>query len=251
MEDGKCNCITNTAKITKSEKMKRFRRMRLKQTIVDVCFLLVIIAMGVSLINTNKQIKAKEVISTHTQSKATTEENRALQDEEKVTEEMAKAESNTIGDFYFNVPLESSVQNYIFELCEKEGIELTLIFAMIQNESNFNANIISRTNDYGLMQINKINHQWLSETYNITDFLDPYQNILCGVKIISKYVHKYDGDLNRALMAYNLGETGAKRAWQNGIYSTAYSQRILEYKKHYDEELDRYKDMINFVTQSV
>ena len=88
---------------------------------------------------------------------------------------------------------------------------------MIEHESQFNPEIVSKTDDYGLMQINEVNHTWLNEEYRCADMLDPYQNVFCGVKIIGEYVNRYDGDLTKALMAYNMGDYGARKAWENGV----------------------------------
>ena len=112
---------------------------------------------------------------------------------------------------------------------------MSLIIAMIEVESSFRPNVISGTSDYGLMQINKINHEWLTEEYGITDFLDPYQNVFCGITIIAGHLEKTDGDIALALMRYNCGATGAKRLWDKGIYSTSYTEKILAAMEVYDE----------------
>ena len=72
------------------------------------------------------------------------------------------------------------------------------------------------------MQINEGNHEWLSETLGVTDFLDPYQSIRCGVFMLSSYLHKYD-DVQKALVCYNKGEG----AVIDGTYSTDYSQCVV------------------------
>ena len=118
--------------------------------------------------------------------------------------------------FYFDVPLSHSLQRYIYEICADENVPVTLVYAMIEHESQFNPEIVSKTDDYGLMQINEVNHTWLNEEYRCADMLDPYQNVFCGVKIIGEYVNRYDGDLTKALMAYNMGDYGARKAWENG-----------------------------------
>lgn len=112
---------------------------------------------------------------------------------------------------YFDVPLSHSLQRYIYEVCADEGVPVTLIIAMIDHESRFNPEAVSTTNDYGLMQINAINHEWLEERYRTADMLDPYQNVFCGVKLISRYITKYE-DYGKALMAYNMGDYGARKA---------------------------------------
>lgn len=128
----------------------------------------------------------------------------------------------------YNIPLSAALQEYTYNLCVDYCISehYELVLAMMWHESNYTADVISRTNDYGLMQINKINHDWLSETLGISNFLDPSQNIHAGVYMIAKLIHKYN-DTSKALMAYNMGERGAANYWASGIYSTAYSDGII------------------------
>ncbi len=125
----------------------------------------------------------------------------------------------------YDIPLDTELQSYTYDLCVEYGVEeyYPLMLAVMWHESNFNEKVVSETNDYGLMQINKINHKWLSEKFGITDFLDAKQNIKAGVYMLSTYLLKYE-DIDKALMAYNLGETGARRYWNAGKYTTKYVQ---------------------------
>lgn len=143
--------------------------------------------------------------------------------------------------FYFDVPLSHSLQRFIYEVCADENVPVTLIYAMIEHESQFDPEIISKTDDYGLMQINAVNHTWLNEEYRCADMLDPYQNVFCGVKIIGSYVSRYDGDLTKALMAYNMGDYGARKAWENGVDKISYSTTILGLMENYEEVLQNAK----------
>ncbi len=136
---------------------------------------------------------------------------------------------------YYDVPLSHSLQKYIYEVCADENVPTSLVIAMIQHESNFNPEAVSTTNDYGLMQINEVNHEELEETYHTANLLDPYQNVFCGIKIIGSYLKKY-GNVTKALMAYNMGEYGAKKAWENGVTSTPYSERIQALMYGYEGE---------------
>lgn len=139
---------------------------------------------------------------------------------------------------YYDVPLSYSLQRYIYEVCADEEVPVSLVIAMIDKESNFNPESVSDTGDYGLMQINKINHETLEEQYRAADMLDPYQNVFCGIKVIGTYIKTYEGDYNKALMAYNMGEYGAKKAWESGIKSTSYSESILNLMSEYEQEVN-------------
>ena len=98
--------------------------------------------------------------------------------------------------------------------------------AMIEWESGYNPKCISQTNDYGLMGINQNNHEWLSETLGVTDFLDPYENVRAGIFILRKLFEKYQ-DVDMVLMAYNKGEHGASLLWDQGIFEIQYTKEIF------------------------
>ena len=131
------------------------------------------------------------------------------------------------GPAIYNVPLDEELQRFTYEMCEEYGIReyYELMLAIMWKESTFCATTISETNDYGLMQINKCNHDGLREALGTTDFLDPEQNIRAGVYMMSKYLHKLSK--SESLMAYNLGLSGAKRRWAAGTYTTEYSRNVL------------------------
>lgn len=137
---------------------------------------------------------------------------------------------------YFDVPLSKELQDYIRNLCDEYGVPIELVIAVIDVESTFRADVVSETNDYGLMQINKCNHEWLTDKLGVTDFLDPYQNINSGVHILSGHLEVTNGDIELALMRYNNGATGAKKLWDKGIYSTAYTQKVMTAYESYKEE---------------
>lgn len=122
--------------------------------------------------------------------------------------------------------LSEDLQEYTYYLCEAYYIDFEFVMALMYTESSFNADIVSGTNDYGLMQINKCNHAELTDKLGITDFTEPYQNIRAGVYILRRLFEKYD-DTAKVCMAYNMGEYGASVLWEQGIYETAYSNKVL------------------------
>lgn len=132
-----------------------------------------------------------------------------------------------------DIPLSKELQEYTIETSNKFGVPSELMFALMKVESNFKPNLISSTNDYGLCQINKINHSRLSKELGIKDFLDPKSSILAGTYIMSGYYQKYNGDLHRMLMAYNMGEAGARNAVSRGFTTSRYSRKVIEnYNKY-------------------
>ncbi len=127
---------------------------------------------------------------------------------------------------YYDVPLSNDLQDYLFDECASKKVPADLVLALINVESDFNPNMISKTDDYGLMQINICHKDFLRKTLKVTDLLDEKQNIKAGVYMLSGIVDKYS-NLNQALMVYNRGEAGAKKLWNNGVYSTNYSRNVI------------------------
>ncbi len=133
--------------------------------------------------------------------------------------------------------LSEETQEFTYYLSKGYYIDFSFVMAIMYCESSFRADIVSKTNDYGLMQINKINHEWLSEKLGLNDMTDPYQNIRAGIYILRNLFEKYD-DPAKVLMAYNMGEYGASCLWEQGIYETSYSKRVLAKADEYKAELD-------------
>lgn len=132
-------------------------------------------------------------------------------------------------------PLDPNLMTYIEEQCEKRDIDPELALAIIRIESTFKPESVSADgNCFGLMQIHKINSKMLKNDLGTTNLLDPYQNVEAGIYMIAGYVHKYN-DLHAALMAYNIGESGAKKLWNKGYSSSYYSRKVVGYMNEFIE----------------
>lgn len=122
--------------------------------------------------------------------------------------------------------LSEDIQEYTYYMCQAYYIDFDFVMALMYTESSFRADVVSGTKDYGLMQINARNHEELEDKLGITDFTDAYQNIRAGLYILRGLFEKYD-DAARVLMAYNMGDYGASLLWEQGIYYTTYTNKIL------------------------
>lgn len=123
------------------------------------------------------------------------------------------------------VPLDSDVQEFIYYLSKGYNMDFTFVMAIIQQESGYQPDAVSNTDDYGLMQINKVNHGYITDEIGVTNYLDPYENVRAGMFILRKLFEKYETP-EKVLMAYNLGESGAKALWDKGIFETNYSKSV-------------------------
>jgi hypothetical protein len=134
----------------------------------------------------------------------------------------------------YNIPLDKDIQKYLYDKCKEYNVPYDLALGVIKVESNFNPSLIHKNSngsrDYGLFQINTINHKWLSEELGIIDFLNPYQNIDAGVYMLSQLIKKYDNE-HIVLMSYNMGERATKNLVSRGIDSSRYSRKVIETKE--------------------
>ena len=138
----------------------------------------------------------------------------------------------------YDIPLSKEPQEYTFTLCEENDLDYELILAIMEQESDYQERAISKTNDYGIMQINKANHRWLHEKLGIDNFLDAEQNIQAGIYMLTDLTHRY-GNTHKVLMAYNTGEAGAKKLWEQGITTSEYSREIIARAEELRKEMKR------------
>lgn len=132
--------------------------------------------------------------------------------------------------------LPKELQEYTYYM-SNDYVDYSFVLGLMYCESGFQTDCISETEDCGLMQINKLNCDWLSEQLQISDITDPYQNIRAGLYILRQLFEKYD-DPAKVAMAYNMGEYGASVLWEQGIYETSYSEKVLAMAEEYREQLE-------------
>jgi len=130
----------------------------------------------------------------------------------------------------WNVPLDEDVQLAVIESCEKHDIDPAVVFAIIYHESRFQPEVMGdQGRSYGLMQIQQKFHLDRMERLGVTDLLDPVQNVVVGIDILAELADMYDGNISKALVAYQNGPTGAERNFfSDGVYENAFSRFVFE-----------------------
>lgn len=126
----------------------------------------------------------------------------------------------------YSVPLTTEAQLHLMRTAQDKGIRPELVLSIITIESNFDPNAVSHTDDHGLMQINRINHEQLKAELGIDNFYDPEQNITAGIHILDKCLKHFNGDETHALIAYQHGIRGAEMLLDQGYRETTYSQKV-------------------------
>lgn len=122
---------------------------------------------------------------------------------------------------YYDVPLSEDLQDHIFRLCEEYEIDPAIVIAICFRESSYRPTVMGDNgNSYGLMQIQlRFFHDRMAKL-GCTDLLDPYQNVTVGIDFLAELLERYDGDIAKALTAYNRGSYGGT--------VTQYAWKVLE-----------------------
>lgn len=111
------------------------------------------------------------------------------------------------------------------------GIRFELVKAMIQVESNFDPNAISKAGAIGLMQIMPAN----LEEFNLSDPFDPRENVMAGTRYVKHLMKRFDSDLSLTLAAYNAGPGAVDKHQSIPPYPETenYVKKVLTYYNNY------------------
>ena len=117
------------------------------------------------------------------------------------------------------------LNSYFKEAAEKYNIDVKLLKSVAFIESSFRPNATSRCGAMGIMQLMPS----AAKQYGAKDPYDPRQNIMAGAKILSTFLKRYDGDIEKTLAAYNAGPGNVKKAGGVPEYTRGYINKVLKY----------------------
>lgn len=129
---------------------------------------------------------------------------------------------------------EEIVASYVFDICKDyPDVDPYLILSIIYQESRFAPNV-SNGGCVGLMQISEYWHRDRAAKLGVTDFWDPYSNVLLGIDLVNELLDRANGDIYYALMLYNQTYSSARKMYTNGIISN-YARDVVERADEYRE----------------
>lgn len=95
----------------------------------------------------------------------------------------------------------------ILELAARFDLSPSLLEAVVWQESRWNENAVSPVGAQGLAQLMPGTARYLG-----VDSRDPFQNLEGGARYLREQLDRFDGDLEKALAAYNAGPGRVERA---------------------------------------
>ena len=100
------------------------------------------------------------------------------------------------------------IEDMIREVSARYRVDPALVRAVMQTESNWNSTAVSRKGALGLMQLGP----GTAHALGVNNAFDPKQNLDGGVRYLHMLLERYNGDLDKALAAYNAGPGAVDRA---------------------------------------
>jgi soluble lytic murein transglycosylase-like protein len=133
----------------------------------------------------------------------------------------------------------SLIESKIKECSLKYNVPASLIKAIIEAESNFNPDCISRKGASGLMQLMPETARGLG----IKDIFDIEENIEGGVKYFRYLLEKFNNNYELALAAYNAGPGAVEKYGGIPPYSETqnYVSKVLRLWEKYRIEENKWK----------
>lgn len=149
---------------------------------------------------------------------------------------------------YYNIPLSKEQQEWLQQLCMDNSFSYEIALSIIYTESRYDANVISKTSDYGLFQLKLAYHQYFSDLaglkeYNVLNYKDNSKMAISYLVYIKNYWIKKGTTDDQILMvyilnSYNAGITGyEKYIAETGTIHRNYDKKVLDYKSKLETDL--------------
>lgn len=136
--------------------------------------------------------------------------------------------SHTIEGAVTRWNIDAELAEKIFDYAEKHDIEPDMAYGLVFTESTFRERAVSHVGARGLTQVMPRTAKWLDPDVQTRDLFDPDTNLELGFRYLRQLIDKYDGDVDKALTAYNRGPgTVDKILKRGGNPDNGYAEKVL------------------------
>ena len=128
----------------------------------------------------------------------------------------------------------SPYDHVIEAAAERYRIPSALIRAVIKQESNFDSQAVSTKGAMGLMQL-------MPETADLLGVGNPFnpdENVFGGTEYLVDLINRYNGNLNKALAAYNAGPDKVRDSIPNIRETRNFVDSVLHYYESFSKTTD-------------
>lgn len=136
---------------------------------------------------------------------------------------------------------DDELKEYTRELCKESGVPYEYVLGVIWLESRFDENARSSYggySNYGLMQINGINYEYLKDKVglkNVEDLMDEKMNIKSGIALLKEHLD-YTGDYDDMILRYQVGGGSYEKYKREG--------RTVKFVGMVSEKAEQFKEII-------
>jgi soluble lytic murein transglycosylase-like protein len=146
-----------------------------------------------------------------------------------------------------DVKLDSEILDYIFQKANESKLSYELLLAIAKVESDFDQNLVSNTQDYGMYQIHRPTDKWISKELGLTNYnlKDSKTSVDFAVYYLN-YLRHYWVDQGASeeeafglvVISYNRGIEGCRRYVRRyGMENNKYLRSVKHYKNTFEQNI--------------
>jgi soluble lytic murein transglycosylase-like protein len=136
--------------------------------------------------------------------------------------------ANAVIDYSGRYRVPADLAGTIYDVALSEGLAPHIAFPLVQLESRFDGRARSRAGAIGLAQVLPSTARLYEPGLTDTALYQPEINLRIGFRYLRDLMERYDGDLERALLAYNRGPARVQELLDAGRNPrNGYAERIM------------------------
>ncbi len=170
-----------------------------------------------------------------------------------------KIEASMTGQWKSRLP---EITKALITESQKQELDPIFILAVIQTESNFNAEARGNAGEIGLMQILPKTAEWISKKYKMpwkgsSSLYDPVTNIKIGITYFAHLRAEFESRAYHYLPAYNMGPKNMRKVSRTigsisidgKIIRRDYAMRVMKnYTSIYEQMVANQKELLKFAS---
>jgi hypothetical protein len=147
-------------------------------------------------------------------------------------------------EFKYTIPLSDELLDEIYNQCLTNDIPYSLVLAIAGVESDYNPKAVSKTSDFGLMQVHSTNIKDFAIDAGIVN-VDPFnpehstRMATVYLKYLKDYWNQYDMSDEQKffciVLSYNIGENKVEDYIKHHGYKNTYVTKVLHLKNELEQ----------------